>query len=890
IPTKSALIRIRQSFSATQPTLLKIDNTPVSKLAFNYDGSVLLAANDAGTITAWNTVTEKSIKNFNLTQPNYPATQIRVTGMAFTRSDSIFAIAFYWLNDYPRKDSIAFFNYSQEFPFLRTAIEQGFNTKNARFDNKKQFIAFIPDIGMKVKIYSANDGTFIKDLAFDKPITSFVFNRDLDQAAVSLMDGTIKILHLPDFTVTDSIDYSDFPLILDMSVASNGKFIALASKAPYITMFSDNRNDICVVNIPSKQVIRRLRRTASDPVGLEFSPISTKLLVGSLADPQISYWDLPVDVSFNSFKGHTGKLTDFAFSPRGSMIATSSASSDNLYLRRFSYAESDESDSSFTIITPSVNIVDLQLTPAFISETVSYNLPAAICVKSDSPVPLSIDSVGLKNGIHFSLKSPLPKDTNIFAGQCIQINLNYTPLDTGEISDSVIIYSCGSSYYLPIHSRGKMRNIRLLSKKFMFDPTCVGSAVEKTFAIAINDDPVPLTINKHEFIQEEYNPFISLTNRDMVYQPGDTIFASIKFEPLRLGIQTRKLLITHSNLSKFSFQIDISGEGIGTNYELSHYDLRFIPEILTRNVAIINNSDNTIFIYDTIIDPIGYFSVKSQLPINIKPHSESEIIISWNSWLGEPPSDVNLKLIAGPCAAEKNITLGLYKGSSNITIPDVFADPKDKTTINIDFINDENHPYNGQRFFEAEITMNPRLFLPQNVTSKYGNGFLIRNDILNDRRIIGFRVEGDFPTSGRLAEIHGIAGLAEIDTSHIRFNKSQLLWGKSVSTKTSPSIFNLINICGSRLVIHGNKISNLEISPNPANGEINIEYFTTASGSAIIEVLNNLGEIIYKSENISISEGINNNFLNLSHLRTGTYNLLIKFEDSFVIAKLLILY
>ena len=888
-PTSNGLIRVRQSFSSTEPALLRLSNIPVYKLAFNYDGSGLLASNEAGIITLWNSVNEKAIKNFFLDAANYPAMRFKTTGLSYISSDSLFAVAYYRLSDYPRKDSIAFFNIKDSIPYLRTAIEPGFNTSEVRFDNKKRFIAFVPELGMKVKIYSALDGSFIRDLSYTKPVSSFVFNRELDQAAVAFLDGQIEIMTLPDFNVSKRIDYSDFPMILKMSLATNGDFLAVGSKAPYTTMFSDNRNDIFVVNIPTNQVIRRLRRTASDPVALEFSPVSTKLLVGSLDDPQITYWDLPVDESFKGFKGHGGKLTDFAFSPRGSMIATSSASADNLYLRRFSYAESDESDFYFRIITPSLSIDNVQIPNAYISENVNYKLTTSICVKDTSLVNLDVDSLGIQSGIHFKLTSPLPKDTTILAGECLPINLNYMPLDTGNVTDSVIVFTCGQNIYIPLNSRGKMRNIKLLNSKFTFEPTCIGHSLEKTFAIAVNMDPVPLLVNSHEFIREEYNPFISLTNRDLVYQPGDTIFATIKFEPAQLGIQSRQLIITHSNLPKFQFSVEISGEGIGTNYDLSHYDLRFIPEILKRKITIYNNSENPIYIYDTKSEPEGYFSVTSQLPINLNPHANAEMEIMWNQWMGEPPYDVKLKLTAGPCAAEKTVTLGLYKASSKVSIPDVYADPKGRTIINIDFDNNENQPYLGERFFEGEFTINPRLFLPDKVISQFGTGKLIKNEIYNDRRIVGFRIDGDFTDKGRVAEIHGIAGLAENDTSHIIMTKNPIFWGSAVTTETDFGVYHLINICGDRLIIHGNVISSLILSPNPTTGSAKIEFLSQYAGEGIIEVYNNIGLLEFQTDIFKISEGKNNIDIDFGSLKTGTYSLMIRQGNSFGILRVVVL-
>ena len=55
--------------------------------------------------------------------------------------------------------------------------------------------------------------------------------------------------------------------------------------------------------------------------------------------------------------------------------------------------------------------------------------------------------------------------------------------------------------------------------------------------------------------------------------------------------------------------------------------------------------------------------------------------------MGEPPNSVLMTIIAGPCAASKDVTIGLYHADSKLSIPNVFADPRDKATIKINYFN-----------------------------------------------------------------------------------------------------------------------------------------------------------------------------------------------------------
>ncbi len=873
VKSKSALIRVRQSFNSSYPVELKIDESPVYKITFNYDGSRLLSAHSSGIITSWNTITEKEYKRYYLNEPSFPANSYIQTGLSYINSDSLFAVTYYKLNDYPQKDSLAIFDINDSLPILRTELTSGFNTQKVYFDSQKELIALLTDIGTKIKIFSVKNGEFIKDLIFESPISAFTFSEDKRLAAIALWNGEIQILSVPEFNIIQKLNYSDFPLIVSMSLAPNGKFLAIGCKSAQKTKFADSRTDVFVVNLPTNQVIRRMRKIVSDPVAMKFSPQSTKLLIGQLKDHQITYWDLPVDNVINNFIDHDGLLTDFAFSPRGSMIATSSNSRNiNLYLRRFTYSESDVNDTTFNIITPDLTIQQLKIEPAFLAESKNFTFNNAVCVNEKSLIYLQVDSLTLKYGKSFSIIQPIPKDTLIFPGECLSINLNFYPLVAGTITDTLYIHSCGTIIPIPLNSKGLERNIELITQELEFEPTCMGEIIIKEFPVAINKDPVPLLVNKIEVIKTDYTPFLCLNDENIIYQPGDTIVARIRFEPYALREGVNDLIIYHSNQTIFTVKLKVRGKGIGTEYELSHYDLRFIPEILDRQLQVINNSDNEIIIEQVNFNNPDLFELKTPLPLKVNPKTTENLDIHWNIENGIPNGTIYMTIIAGPCAEAKNVIIGLYSADSKIDIPDVAADPKGRTTIKINYKNDTQHPYNGNRFFEGEIIINPRLFLPDKVTCPYGEGQLIKNEIYNDRRIIGFKVEGNLPEEGTAAEIHGFAGLAEKDTSHINILPNGIFWGKSVTTILDFAVFRLINITPDRLVIHSYLISNLIINPNPSSGIINLAFKSKIDGEFNIKIFSSLGKLIKEFNNQKIFVGENNLSLNLSELKSGIYN------------------
>jgi hypothetical protein len=76
-------------------------------------------------------------------------------------------------------------------------------------------------------------------------------------------------------------------------------------------------------------------------------------------------------------------------------------------------------------------------------------------------------------------------------------------------------------------------------------------------------------------------------------------------------------------------------------------------------------------------------------------------------------------------------------------------------------------------------------------------------------------------------------------------------------------------------VENGEFISGMKLSqsfPNPGNEECTISYeFITPPASASIEILDMNGRRVYKFDNISACQGINQRTINVSGLKNGTY-------------------
>lgn len=876
IITNTAKIRVSQYNNSPDAIPLTIDTSAVWRIAFNSTGDRLLAANRQAKIIEWNISTFKNTGIYTLPGSDNPNTVIKPNALKYFANGSKIILAYYYPNNSVRNDTLAIFE-NEKYTDNPVKIPlNNFYVKDIVVDKNNRFIALIPELGSQIVLLSTQDFSIIKTLDYQYPIVSFAINESQNFGAVALLNGEIKLINLDNYSTTKTYDFSYLPYLLEISLSADGKLLGLGCKAPVSTITSGNTNEIHVVDLETGYLVRSLKRTASNPIGLEFNAASNILVVGSEYNPKIALWDLCSDELLPSPSANTGMLTDIAFSPDGHIIATSSNSSDNLTVRTMTYNETDESDNYFNIIKPNVKLETINVDEYYIAAEKEYSFSTSMC--NNGQVPLYLYSSSFKFGNHFSFKNTLTPDT-LYPGECAKIDLIFNPLDSGKLYDTIVFNSCNQSYYLPIEGYGKPRNISFYTDPIDFGELCILDTLRKQVLYAKNNDPIPVIINSVTL--DKYNSDFQLTSipKDLVLQPSESFSIGINFIPLAEGPRSDKLIVYHSNQTKMTAHSIVQGVGLGTTLSLSHSNMYFIPEITKRKLTIKNKSINSVYIDNVVFKPEGIYTLVSTLPIEIQP--ETEIELELNCLDNSYKDDVIFKINALPCVAKVEMALGRYSASSNLTIPLVEADPRSSADIPLYFENIENHSYKGIRFFDGEININPRMFLPESIHSDYGLAKITRNEIINDRRIIGFRVEGDFTANGTAAIIHGVAGLAESDTSIINYSNSSLFWGSAVKTQTSSGLLKLINIQEDRRILHPEKQSYIQsISPNPNNGQFELVYFAQSDGIAKLELYDNLANLIHTLDNIPIQKNENIISVNANSFNVGNYRIVLKMNGS----------
>ncbi len=864
-----ALLRASQQLTQSDIQQLIGPKFKVYSLAFSPNGKNLLAGYSDGSIIEWDVASATIL--FTYPSPGPDATgRSHVLGLGYTADGSIAALIH---GTSATEPLLAIYKRNTTTPFVFDALPLGFEVQSASLSPDGTQIFIAPVSGAQLYVYSTANGEFVRTVDLPAPIGAVAFSSETKVLGVALLDNTVRLLHMSDFSIFHTIQLSGIPMSLQLALSPDNAYTAIAARISTPTLTSAVESEVNVIETATGQIVRTLRNVgASNSVGISFSSTARYLAIGKVGVPQVGLWNLIADSFNGQFDGHSGVLTDIQFSPVGTNLATSSvAEHDNVRLRGFAFPERDQSDNFFSIMPLNITINSPLLPPTYIGAAFDTVLTGAFCNAGE--VQIILTNVRLESGMNFRLVTPFAVDT-LQPGECLSFEVAFEPRDTGTIADRLIYSTCNSELALPLEAKGMNRAIAMLADKQSFGDICVGETIEKEIDFLRNDDPIPLTIDHIEINNPASSPFTILTSvSGVVLQPGETLRLRVRFQPTVRGDDNRVFRIYHSGQNKVIAVQTILGRGLGAEITLQSNDLRFIPEAPSRPLVLTNTSNISVVVDSVNIIPAGAFTVTTPLPVVIPAGGQVELDIEWNL---APTSDAALSTFFTPCAIAQTATIGLYKAASVLSMPVVEADPRGSASIPIRFKTIESKPYNGTRIFETEFTVNAGLFLPTSITSEFGEAQITRNDITGNQRIIGIRVEGTFPTEGVVAVVSGPAGLAEVTTSTLAFATALRPWGEAVQTTFQSGDFRLTGVCGDRRLLPVGSLAVQALYPNPAHGAITVEFEAPADGNCSISVVDALGTTILAPFLRTAVEGRNSIQFVLPPVADGNYRLIVQ--------------
>ena len=184
------------------------------------------------------------------------------------------------------------------------------------------------------------------------------------------------------------------------------------------------------------------------------------------------------------------------------------------------------------------------------------------------------------------------------------------------------------------------------------------------------------------------------------------------------------------------------------------------------------------------------------------------------------------------------------------------------------------HDYNGKRNFNLTISLNPRVFFPTSVTSKFGDAELISYNIENDVRKIKVNLFGELPLKDTLLQINGVSGIAETDTTSIVFDRNETKFGDPVKVSFNDGSLKILGLHGNRRVIHKDpkSIHISKVSPNPSSDNLNVEINSLLEENININIRNSAGQVVYENKT-SLQIGKNQFNINKLNISSGSYYL-----------------
>ncbi len=634
-------------------------------------------------------------------------------------------------------------------------------------------------------------------------------------------------------------------------------------------------------------IVRSYRNTFSECKGLNFSPSSNILVRASKAQPQIIFYDIAGNYYSENFALITGELADYHFAPEGHNLAVCSRSPNEFAMTTFIYTENDIIDEEIRVEYPVINITKVDAGEKFIDTENPHLITSSFCNQGN--VPFLLNKAELKQKKHFILEAFQIPDT-LFPGECLQIPIVFNPKDTGTVKDTISLTTCFQEFQIELVGYGKARNIQFLMDVIDAGETCVNQKQVFKVKLFKNLDPVPLRINEIEFFDFSSRPFyLYQAIKDTIIPAYAEYETEIVFNPNQIGENIKTCKVFHSNALYLTKEIQIKGIGLDLKY--SNTELLFAKGVFKRTLEIENLQNKEFTITGIVFDNDANYKLNTNLPLTLTAKGKIQLEVEY---LGDTPLPGKMQIFAFPCVTNSSIKLGEFSGISELTIKDTEADPSGEASIFINYKNTQKYQYNGKRYFEGEISINPRIFIPfgdNPIITPTGTGELISNEIIDDKRVIKFRLFGEYETEGSLVEIKGLAGLAETKESDIEFTQSSAFWGSSAVTTTSNKAkFRLINLCGDRLLVQNKQDMTLKsITPNPVSDVFSIEVNSKEELKCNIEIYNELSNLVSLTKDILIHKGDNKINLNAAFLNAGKYHIVIKSDTNIIVGSFIVI-
>lgn len=868
----SVRIKVYQKFQSTNPQWLRGEQSPATSAAYSADSRYLLIAYGSGTIIEWDVVTATRVGTY-VTGSTTGVAPRSLSYIGRTR-DFVTVTS----RERTRGGNLLKFVQGTATSVATVAVPADVEVREIGTDQNGTKIYLLPQLAGRIPVYEPSTLAPLQPIILTSPAASSAINGNT--IGVSQVNGEVVIYDAitgaEQRRSNTGIADGHGPATHRFATSLNGRLVALAGKRLEIANGSREQRTF-IYDMQEESIVKILYRETSDAVNMTFSPSNAYLGLGFEYNQQFVVYDLRTASTLppsGATEGHANKLTDLAFAPDGStLVSTSLDSLYNVLLRRVSTPESDISDNVFRITPVQLNIASVSLGEILIGVTHDTTITANVC--NTGTVPAAFDWSALVGGTWLVVTNNISADT-VQPGECVTISLRATPLDTGLLSDTLVLSACGTEFRVPIQVQSLDRDLDVLTDMENFGDVCIGLTSGKRLAVIRNNDPVPVTINSvfvEGGLQAQFRVADAIS--DLVVPPNGTLEVTVEFVPRKLGYDTGSVIIRYAGQSVVNRVVRVTGRGSGADIQLSHGALAFIPEIPERDLVVRNESDNPVMIDSATITAGEPFVLLTTLPVEIGPKDSVVLRIRYN--MGNVGSNAKIALSVQPCATATDVALAAYSGTANISVPVIEADPRsDSTTIPITASITENVAYDGIRPFFGVVRVNPRLYLARNITSTIGTAEILSQDIVNDVREIRFRIDGNFRGIAEIGRLSGYAGMAEVDTSILSFDIAAEGFGTSVTETYADGLLRIILPDPSRRIVDRTIAPIVRaVKPQPASTSAVIDVALRDGADLTLRIVDQHGADLIAPMARTVSGGEHSLPIDVETLPPGVYLIIV---------------
>jgi len=260
---------------------------------FNPDGRFLVSGGDSGSLVFWNTATWE--KDFVLQGNN--------VCVLSTRWD-------------PKGDLVANASENGEISIWKIDSRELLTVLKGQqgpvytvcWNLQGTLLASAGDDG-KIRIWDTNTWKIQKTLAGDSVVLGIDWSPDGRWLASTYVDGSIRIWKTQNWTSLQLLGHKDY--VRSVKWSPSGDSFASCGDDGYIKLWSKKGNSWSVLNVLNLK---------TPILSIAWHP-QIPLLAGGMRDDSIIFWNI-LENNKRSFKGHTGRVWDIAWSPDGQILAS----------------------------------------------------------------------------------------------------------------------------------------------------------------------------------------------------------------------------------------------------------------------------------------------------------------------------------------------------------------------------------------------------------------------------------------------------------------------------------------------------------------------------------------------------------------------------------------